>query len=148
MITDTINQQIATALKLREPIRLSTLRMLSSSFNYERIAQQRALTQEEELSVVAREAKKRREAIDMYKNAGELERADKEQKELVVLEEFLPKQLSDEELLEIVTYAISEAGATTMADMGKVIGLIKVKVGNQADGGRIAAMVKEKLSSQ
>jgi uncharacterized protein len=146
MIVESINQQIATALKARDSVRLSTLRMLSSSFNYERIAKQHDLSESEELDVVAREAKKRRESIEMYKNAQEFERADKEQKELAVLEEFLPLQLSDDELVLVVDQAIAETGASELKDMGRVIGDVKAKVGTKAEGSRISQLVKDKLA--
>lgn len=90
MISDTISQKIAEAMKARDEIRLSTLRLLSSALNYERIAKQHELSEEEELQVVRKEAKKRKDAIEAYKKAEAFDRADKESKELVILEEFLP----------------------------------------------------------
>jgi hypothetical protein len=147
MIRDSINAQIATALKAHEKTRLETLRMLSSAFNYERIAKQHDLSEAEELDVVAKEAKKRREAIEMYKNAQELERADQEQKELAILEEYLPLPLSDEELIAIVEAAIHEVGVSNISQMGQVVGDVKSKVGTKAEGSRIAQIVREKLSA-
>ncbi|MBI2066050.1 GatB/YqeY domain-containing protein [Candidatus Woesebacteria bacterium] len=89
MIADTINLSIAKALKAKDEIKLSTLRLLSSALNYEFIAKQHVLTEEEELSVVRREAKKRKEAIEAYEKAGASDRAEKEKKEMAVLEEYL-----------------------------------------------------------
>lgn len=145
MITPTINQKIAEALKAHDVIRLSTLRMLSSSFNYERINLQHELTEAQELEVVRREAKKRKESIDIYEKNNRQELADKEKLELTILEEFLPAQMSDEELEKLVTDAVAQTGATAISDMGKVIGIVKGKAGAAADGGRIAALVKSKL---
>ena len=106
MIGDTINQKIAEALKSHDELLLSTLRMLSSAFNYERIAKQHDLSEEEEISVVRKEAKKRQDAILALKNAqGKKlniqalsieERLDKEQKELEILKAYLPTELPDE----------------------------------------------------
>lgn len=93
MISDTINQKIAEALKAHDEIRLSTLRMLSSALNYEFIAKQHKLSEEEELVVVVKEAKKRKEAIGIYKKVAANDRAEKEEKELKILEEFLPAQI-------------------------------------------------------
>lgn len=89
MITDTISQKIGEALKAHDEIRLSTLRLLSSSLNYEFIALQHKLSEEEELVVVRREAKKRKEAIEIYEKVGEKNRAEKEKKELSILQEYL-----------------------------------------------------------
>ena len=148
MIVPTINQKIAEAMKARDEIRLSTLRLLSSALNYEFIAKQHVLTEEEELSVVRREAKKRKEAIDAYEKAGATDRAEKEKKELAVLEEFLPAQMPDEELIKIVNEAISALGATSMAEMGKVMEALVPKVAGRADGGRISKLVSEKLQTK
>jgi len=147
MIADTINQKIAQALKAKDEIRLSTLRLLSSALNYEFIAKQHKLSEEEELVVVAKEAKKRKDAIEAYEKAGAKDRAEKEKKELIILEEYLPEQMADEELTKLVEEAISLTGATTFADMGKVMGAVMAKVQGRADGGRVSSLVKQKLSS-
>ena len=148
MIADTINQDIAKALKAKDEIRLSTLRLLSSALNYEFIAKQHVLTEEEELSVVRREAKKRKEAIEAYEKAGANDRAEKEKKELAVLEEFLPAQMPDSELIKIVDEAISATGAISMADIGKVMGAVMPKVSGRAEGARISKLVSEKLQTK
>lgn len=145
MITQTIQDQINAALKAHDAVRLSTLRMLSSAFNYERIARQHDLTEEEALEVVKREAKKRKDAIEIYKKVDEVDRAHKEQQELAILEEYLPKQMSDEELTHIVEATIHEMGVLTMADMGRAIGAVMHKVNGKADGGRVSAIIKSKL---
>lgn len=146
MITDNLQSQISEAMKARDEIRLSTLRMLSSALNYEKISKQHDLNEEEELVVVGKEAKKRRDAIDAYMKANQTERADKEKKELEILEAYLPKQMSDEELEKIVDESIKETGASAMSDMGRVIGSVMGKVKGMADGGRVSGMVKGKLS--
>ena len=147
MIADSINQKIAEALKAHDEIRLSTLRLLSSAFNYEFIAKQHKLSEEEELGVVRKEAKKRKEAIEAYQKAGAQDRADKEQKELEILEEYLPAGLSDAEVEKIVAEAIAETGATTIADMGKVMGAAVGKAGGRAEGGKISEIVRAKLGN-
>ena len=147
MIADSINQKIAEALKAHDEIRLSTLRLLSSAMNYEFIAKQHKLSEEEELSVVRREAKKRKEAIEAYQKAGAHDRADKEKKELEILEEYLPAGLSDAEVEKIVEEAIAQTGATTMADMGKVMGIAVGKAEGRAEGGKISEIVRAKLGN-
>lgn len=146
MIAPTINQKIAEALKAHDEIRLSTLRLLSSAFNYEFIAKQHKLNQEEELTVVRREAKKRKESIEAYKKAGADDRAEREQKEFEILQEFLPPEIPEKELVGLVEEAIKETGAESISDMGKVIGLVKAKTKGTVDGAKIAELVKGKLS--
>lgn len=147
MIADTISKQIGEAMKAHDEIRLSTLRLLSSALNYEFIAKQHKLSEEEELAVVRREAKKRKEAIEAYEKAGAQDRADKEKKELAILEKFLPAQMSDEELTKIVEEAVSQSGAETLSDFGKAMGIAMAKVAGKADGGRVSTLVKAKLTS-
>lgn len=146
MIGDTITQKIGEALKAHDEIRLSTLRLLSSSLNYEFIAKQHKLSEDEELVVVRCEAKKRKEAIEAYEKAGYKDRADKEAKELSILQEYLPPEVSDEELSKIIDDVIKEIKPASLAKMGKVIGVVKEKTGGNAEGAKIAEMVKVKLS--
>ena len=145
MIVDTIDKQIAEAMKAKDEIRLSTLKLLSSSLHYERIEKQHDLTEDEEIVIVQREAKKRQDAIVAYEKAGVSDRADKEKKELEILTEFLPEQLSDKELEEMVEGAIKQTGASSMADMGKVIGKVMGEAKGKADGKKVSTLVKEKL---
>jgi uncharacterized protein YqeY len=146
MIGDTITQKIGEALKAHDEIRLSTLRLLSSAFNYEFIAKQHKLSEDEELVVVRREAKKRKEAIEAYEKAGYKDRAEKEAKELAILQEYLPPEVTDEEIAKLVDEAMKETGASSIADMGKVIGLVKAKTKGAADGAKIAEFTKSKLA--
>lgn len=132
-------------MKAHDEVRVSTLRLLSSALSYEKIEKQHDLTEEEELTVVRREAKKRKEAVEMYKNAGATERAAKEGLELGILQEYLPPELGDDELEKLVDEAVAQIKPAGMGDMGKVIGFVKGKAPN-ADGGKIAQLVKGKLS--
>lgn len=147
MITDTITKQIGEAMKAGDKIRLSTLQLLSSALNYEFIAKQHKLSAEEELVVIRREAKMRKDAIEAYEKAGAKERADKEKQELAILEEYLPAQMSDEELTKIVDEAIAQTGAKGMADMGKAIGAVMAKAAGRVEGGRVSALVKTRLTA-
>jgi uncharacterized protein YqeY len=145
MITDTITAKIAEALKAGDEIRLSTLRLLSSALNYEFIAKQHKLSEEEELVVVRREINKRNDAIEAYEKAKATDRAEKEKKEKEILEEYLPEQMGDAELEKIIEEGIKETGASSMAEMGKVMGAVMPKVAGKADGGRVSALVVKKL---
>ena len=145
MITDTISQKIAEALKGKDELKVTTYRLLASALNYEFIAKQHKLTEEEEWVVVEREIKKRKEAIEAYEKAKSQDRADKEKEEMEILVKFLPKQLSDEEIEKIVKVALDKTKATSMSDMGKVMGAVMAKVAGKADGGRVSEIVKKKL---
>lgn len=145
MIADKLQSMIGEAMKAKDSVRLSTLRMLSSAFSYEKIEKRHDLTDDEELTVIRKEAKKRKDAIEAYKNAGSPERAESEEAELRVLSEFLPPEMDAGELTKLVDEAIATTGAQSMADMGKVIGFVKGKAPS-AEGGKIAELVKSKLS--
>lgn len=147
MLIEEIKKQIVDAMKAKDEIRLSTLKMLSAALTNAEIAKKREkLIEEEEMKVVGAEAKKRKDAIELYEKGGAQDKADKEKKELVILQEYLPKEMDETELEKIVSDSINKVGATTMADMGKVMGAVMGKVQGKADGGRVSAIVKDKLS--
>jgi uncharacterized protein YqeY len=145
MIANTLQQKIGESMKAHDEIRTSTLRLLLSALNYERIDKQHELTDEEEMVVVRREAKKRKEAIEMYKNNNAPDRAAKEESELKILAEYLPPEMSEQEIIQLVNEAINQLNPKSMAEMGKVIGLVKSKAPG-ADGSKIAEMIKRKIA--
>jgi len=145
MITDTINQKIADAMKARDKIRLSTLKLLSSSLHNAKIEKRDVLNEDEEIAVVRREAKKRRDAIEAYTKVGAKDRAEKETKELEILKEFLPKELSIEEIEKIVDLTIKETDAKSMADFGKVMSKAMAEK-KGLDGKQVSEIVRKKLS--
>jgi len=145
MIAQNIQKMIGEAMKAHDAVRLSTLRMLSSAFNYEKIDKKHDLTEEEELVVIRKQAKERKDSIEAFGKAGREDMAESEKAELAILQEFLPPEMDKAELEKIVADAITSTGATTMADMGKVIGVVKAKVGANVEGGTIADIVKSKL---
>lgn len=144
MIAQTLQQQIGEAMKARDQVRLSVLRMLSSAFNYKKIDLKHDLTDEEEKSVIKKEVKQRRDSIEAYEKAGRPELAESEKAELDILLTFLPPEVSDSDLENLVTQAVEEVKPAGMADMGKVIAYVKGKA-PEADGGKIALLVKNKL---
>ena len=145
MIAQTLQQKIGESMKAHNEIRTSTLRLLLSALNYEKIDKQHDLTDEEESVVIRREAKKRKEAIEMYTKANAPDRAAKEAEELKILQEYLPPEMGEEELMKIIDEAFAQIKPAGLGDMGKVIGLVKSKAPG-ADGGKIAEIVKGKLS--
>jgi len=148
-MADTMEQLTAdmkAAMKARETERLGTIRMLRSSLKNEQINLGRELTDDDVVGVLSSEAKKRREAAEAYREGGRDELADKEEAELAVIEEYLPKQLSDDEIAELVDEVMAETGAETKGDMGKVMGSIMPRVKGKADGNKVREIVMSKLA--
>lgn len=146
MLKDRLNQSLKNAMLAGDKDRTEVLRGLKAAILQEEVAKGirgSGLPDDQIEQVFAREVKKRAEAADIYSSNNRQELADTELSQKVIIEEFLPKQLTDAELAEIVVAAIAEVGAG--AQMGPVIGKVKTKVGQSADGARIAAAVKAKL---
>lgn len=151
MLQDKIDAELKTAMLEANTERVSVLRGLKSSIFYETISQNKkdtGLDEPEVIKVLQREAKKRTESATIYSHNGAQKQADKELSEKAIIEEFLPAQMSAEELAAIVKRVIEETGASGLADMGKVIGAVKQEVGGQADGAAIAATTKQLLGGQ
>lgn len=140
-----IEQDLNSALKSGDSLKVSVLRLVRGSLTNARI-EKGELSDEDVARVLQKEAKQRRDSITSYEDAGRQDLADKEKAELEIIEDYLPKQLEDQELESMVDEAIAETGATGVADMGKVMGNVNSKVAGQADGGRVAALVRSKLS--
>jgi len=146
-LLEDINAKLKEAMLARNQFLTGVLRDLKSAFTYEEVAKQKrdtGLNDEEMQAVIAREVKKRDDAIEIYQSAGDKERADKEIAEKEILMGFLPKQLTDDELKEIIEKVIKDGGFT-ISYMGRVIGAVKAEVGARADGAKIAGLVKETL---
>ncbi len=141
-----VQNDLKEAQLARDEIKVGTIRLLLSELNYARIAKGEDLTEQDFITVVQKELKKRKEAAEAFKSGGREESAKKEEAEAKVLELYLPSQLSDEELTKIVEEAIKEVGVTSTSDMGRVIGTVMGKVRGQADGGRVSQIVKSKLT--
>lgn len=149
MLKDKIQEDLKQAMLDREEEKLSTIRMLKSALQYFEIQKGGAgysATDEDVIDVVGREIKKRRESIELFEKGGRQELADKEKKELIVLQTYLPEQLSEEEVKELISKAIESTGATTMQDMGKVMGALSEKTKGKADAQMVSSLVKERLS--
>lgn len=142
-----LREDMTASMRAHDKVRTGTLRMVVAAITNAEVAgkEARELSEDEVQQVIAKEAKKRREAAAAYDDAGRTELADTERAELAVLDEYLPKQLSDEELSAFVAGAISETGAQGMAGMGQVMKAVQPKVAGRADGGRVAAAVKAAL---
>src|SRR3972149_8007091 len=131
MLKDKIQEDLKQAMKARDELRLSVIRMLKSAIQYHEIQKGGAgyeATDEDVIEGIGRGVKKRNEAIELYKKGGRQELADKEQKELEILKSYLPEQMSEDEIRKLVEEAISSTGASSMQDMGKVMGTLMPKV--------------------
>jgi len=146
-LKDRLRGDLTTAMKARDEVTVRTLRMALTSVSKEEVAgtTARELSDDEVLTVLTREAKRRREAADAFAAAGRDEQAEAERAEGTVLDAYLPAQLSDAELGELVTAAIEETGASTPRDMGQVMKVLTPQVAGRAQGGRVAAEVRRRL---
>jgi uncharacterized protein len=138
--------ELKEAMAARDADRRDTLRLILASLRSAEKDLQRPLHDDEELQVLQRERKKRTEAAEAFRAGGREEQADGEERELAVLEEFMPEPLSEEELEEIVDDAIAEVGATSMRDIGRVMADVMPQVAGRADGSAVSQLVREKLA--
>ena len=146
-LKDTLRSDLTESIRERDELRSSTLRMALTSVTNEEVAghQARELSDDEVLSILVREAKRRREAASAYDDANRPELAERERAELLVIEGYLPAQLSDEELSALVADAIADTGAEGPRAMGQVMKVVQPKVAKRADGGRVSAEVRRQL---
>ena len=144
------NEALKVALKSQDKIRISTLRLINAAIKDRDIADRtdnggEGVSEEVVLEILAKMIKQRHESLSAYEEAGRLDLADQERGEIAVIQEFMPRQLEDEEIIAAVDMALAEVEAQTLKDMGKVMGLLKQKYTGQMDFGKAGARVKEKL---
>lgn len=147
-LKDTINADLKTAMLARDVVRTQTLQGLKAAILNEEVAQKvrdTGLAEPEIEKIIARECKKRDEAAELFERGGNAESAAKERAEKEILSVYLPEQMSEVELLSVIDTILGEIKPAGMQDMGRVIGAVKAKTGNMADGALIAKLVKVKL---
>lgn len=148
-IKEQIEADLKTAMLGGDKVLATTLRGVKAAILNVEIAENKrdvGLGDDEVISILSKEAKKRQESADLYEQGGNADKAASEKLEKEVIEKYLPKQMDDEALKNLVEAAVTELGASGMQDMGKVISLVRERAGASADGGRIASMVKERLA--
>lgn len=145
MILDRLRDDLASAQKERNDITVSTLRFLLAQLTNARIAKGDELADDEVIDQIAKAVKRHKESIAAFQGGNRQDLADKEIAELAVLEKYLPEQLSEDKLRQLVDQAVSQTGASSIKDMGKVIGNIMPQVKGKADGGLVSRLVKERL---
>ncbi len=147
-LKQTLQRQLKESMLARNQLKTSVLRMLLSAINYYEIQKGGAgyeATDEDVLQVIQKEAKQRKDSIEQFKIAGRQELVDKETKELEMLNKYLPEQMNEEQIREIVQNVIRDINATSVADLGKVMSSLMPKLKGKADGGSVSKIVKEEL---
>ena len=145
-LIEEIEQDLGEAMRERDAARRDALRLILNSLRSAEKELQRPLSEDEELQVLQRERKRRVEAIEAFRAGGREDRAEAEELELDILEDYMPEPLSDDELERIVDDAIAENGATSMRDLGRVMADVMPQVAGRADGSAVSQLVREKLA--
>ncbi|MET1179851.1 MULTISPECIES: GatB/YqeY domain-containing protein [Bacillales] len=145
-LLERLNNDMKQAMKNKEKDKLSVIRMLKASIQNEAMKQRQDLTDDEELTVLSRELKQRKDSLQEFENAGRSDLVDKVRTELVYVEAYMPEQLSEEDISKIVKQTIEEVKATSKADMGRVMGALMPKVKGKADGSLVNKLVQQHLS--
>jgi uncharacterized protein len=140
-----LDADMKQAMKDKDKIRLSTIRMVRTAIKNAEIDQQKTLSEDEVLAILNRELKQRRDSLQAFESAGRTDLVEAVNQEIGVLMEYLPKQLSEGELTELVQQAIRETGASSKADMGKVMSVLMPKVKGRADGKLVNQLVQQHL---
>jgi uncharacterized protein YqeY len=147
-LKEKIQTDLTSAMRNRDEVRSSTIRMILTSIKNEEVSgkEMRELSESELITVLSREAKKRREAAEAFDQAGAKDRAETERAEGAIIAEYLPKQLSEAEVKELIEAAIRETGANTPAQMGLVMKNLQPKIAGKADGALVSSLVKAALA--
>jgi uncharacterized protein YqeY len=147
-IKEKLHSDLTEAIRSRDEITSGTIRMVLTAITNEEVAgkEARVLSDDEVITVLSREAKKRREAAEAFENAGRADKAALEKSEGEVIAKYLPAQLSEADIAAIIAEAIASTVAAGPADMGKVMGAVKPKIAGKADGGVVSALVKAALN--
>lgn len=148
-LKETLQSDLTTAMKARDELTAATLRMALTAITNEEVSGKvaRVLTDAEVITVLGREAKKRREAAEAFDQGARPDRAERERAEGTVIERYLPQQLSADELSDLIAAAIAEAGATSPQQMGQVMKVLQPKIAGRADGAAVAAAVRIALGA-
>ena len=145
-LIEEIDDELKDAMRARDAESRDALRLILNALKSSEKELQRPLSEDEELQVLQRERKRRLEAAEAFRTGGREEQAEAEERELEVLEEFMPEPLSEDEVEEIVDDVIAEVGATSMRDIGRVMADVMPQVAGRADGSAVSQIVREKLA--
>jgi len=146
-LKDQLFEAMKTAMKAKDILRLNTIRSVRTAVKNREIEERRELDDHEVIRVISTLVKQRRESVEMFRQSDRPELAEKEERELAVLQEFLPAPLGEEQLREIIEDAVIETGASSIKDMGKVMKVVARKTVGRADGRQVSEMVRARLSA-
>lgn len=146
-LLEQLNQDMKYAMKHKDKARLNVIRMIKTSLQHEVIERQNSqLSEDEELTILSRELKQRNDSLQEFKSAGRQDLVEKLETEIQILQEYMPNQLSDDELEAIVQSTVQEVNAKSKSDMGKVMSAIMPKIKGKADGSKVNKLVQKHLS--
>ena len=145
-IQNRLSEDLKTAMKAKEKIKVETIRMVRAQLKDFQIAKRDELTEEDEISVLINAAKKRKEALELYEKSDRQDLIERERQELEIISTYLPAQLSKEEVEKVVLKVMEETGANSVQDLGKVMGAAMKELKGKADGKRVQEIVREKLN--
>lgn len=146
-IKETIMADMKAAMKAHDSARLGAIRLLMAAIKQKEVDEHIECKDNDIIAVIAKLVKQRHDSIEQYTAAGRADLAQKEEAEIAVLSAYLPKPFTDEEILAMIDEAIAATGATGMAGMGKVMGMLKGKLTGRADMGKVSALIKQKLTA-
>lgn len=146
-LSEQLNEAMKTAMKARDSLRLNAIRLIRTAIKNREIDERRELDDQEVIGVLSTLVKQRKESAQVYREGGRPELAEKEEQELAIIQEFLPAQLGEAELRAVIEAAVSETGAESMKDMGKVMKVVTGKTLGRADGRLVSELVKARLSA-
>ena len=142
-----LNEDMKAAMRAKDSVRLSTIRLVNAAIKQFEVDERQEADDAKVQAILTKMIKQRKDSARIYSEANRLDLAEKENAEIDVLQQYLPEMLSDDEIAKIVQQVIAETGAASMADMGKVMGLLKTKLAGQADMGVVNKVVKAALSA-
>ena len=145
-LKEQITEDMKNAMRAKETVRLGTIRLLLSAIKQREVDERIVLTDADVVSVIEKMLKQRRDSIAAFDSANRTDLSDIEKAEVLVLQTYMPKQLSDDELNQIINQVIADTGAQGAKDMGKVVGLVKPLVAGVADMGKVSGLIKARLS--
>jgi len=146
MLKERITQEMKAAMKGGDKARLGVIRLILAALKQVEVDERIELDDDRVIAILDKMVKQRRDSVEQYEKAGRTELADQEKYEISVIQEFLPQPLSGEEIEALIEEAIAATGATSMKEMGKVMGMLKPKLQGRADMGAVSGLVKQKLS--
>ncbi len=146
MLSERIKEDMKSAMRAKDKVRLGAIRMILSAFKQYEVDEQAPVTDEVALKLLDKMLKQRRDSVAQYEQAGREDLAEKERAEMAVIQSYLPAPLSPEELTRLIEAAISETGAETVRDMGRVMNALRPKIQGRADMGQVGQLVKQKLN--